>query len=214
VVVVILGLIYFFIPPKEANHSLGYRFYWGMGSVEAWRFTQKIAGLSWSVVGLVMSLVMLLITNGYRGMELLAMTENAAKCLLWEIGILAVLCLAIDVVVALRYDRKGNVRPKTVIRVPDNFLEFRNRMEKKGEKAEQPRQPMEQPNPAPEFESPAAQASEEFPVAPAYFEASAPTEQMPAQFACPVEPLPMQAPTDAAAPQWPPETRLPPQTNA
>ena len=141
VVVLILGLIYFFIPPKEANHSLGYRFYWGMGSVDAWRFTQKIAGLSWSVAGLVLSLVMFLITNGYRGMELMAMVQNAVKCLLWQIGILLVLCLLIDLVVLLRYDWRGNVRPKTIIRVPDNFLEFRKRPAKTASKDKAPKIP-------------------------------------------------------------------------
>ena len=122
VLVLIFGLIYFFIPPKEANHTLGYRFYWGMGSIQAWRFTQRLAGLAWMGMGLILSVIMLLICNGFRGMETPAMVENAITCLLWELGIITVVCLAIDVVVLLRYDRKGRVRPNTLIPVPDRFL--------------------------------------------------------------------------------------------
>ena len=44
------GLLYLFAPPKEANHSLGYRFWWGMASLDAWIFTQKVAGIGWSVL--------------------------------------------------------------------------------------------------------------------------------------------------------------------
>lgn len=122
VLVLIFGLIYFFIPPKEANHTLGYRFYWGMGSIQAWRFTQRLAGLVWMGMGLILSAIMLLVCNGFRGMDTPAMVENAITCLLWELGIITVVCLAIDVVVLLRYDRKGRVRPNTLIRVPDRFL--------------------------------------------------------------------------------------------
>ena len=31
-----LGLLYLLAAPKEANYKLGYRFYWGMASVESW----------------------------------------------------------------------------------------------------------------------------------------------------------------------------------
>lgn len=122
--ILIFGLIYLFIPPKEANHSLGYRFYWGMGSELAWRFTQKIAGLAWSVVGAVLTVIMLIVCNGFRGMDTMQMVNNAVTGLLWELGILVVVCLAIDLVVLLRFDAKGCVRPNTVIRIPDKFLEF------------------------------------------------------------------------------------------
>jgi uncharacterized membrane protein len=125
--ILVFGLIYLFIPPKEANHSLGYRFYWGMGSELAWRFTQKIAGLAWTVMGAVLSVIMLIVINGFRTMDLVQMGYEAVTCLLWELGIIVVVCLLINLVVLLRYDAKGRVRPNTIIRVSDNFLEFRSK---------------------------------------------------------------------------------------
>lgn len=109
-IMLVLGLIYLFLPPKEANHTLGYRFYFGMGSVEAWRFTQKLAGIIWSSLGLVLSVVMLLISNEFRGMDALEMADKAVACILWELGLIVVSCLAINIVVLFRYDRKGNRR--------------------------------------------------------------------------------------------------------
>ena len=56
-VLLVLGAWYYFAPPKEANHSVGFRTYWGMGSVEAWRFAQKLAGLGYGVLGAVLLLM-------------------------------------------------------------------------------------------------------------------------------------------------------------
>ena len=47
-----MGLYYFLNAPKEANFRSGYRCYFGMGSVEAWRFSQRLAGGIWCLVGL------------------------------------------------------------------------------------------------------------------------------------------------------------------
>lgn len=106
-----LGLWYFLSPPKEANHYAGFRTLWGMGSVEAWQFTQRIAGIAFSVLGFVLTVVMALICNGYRGMEMLDMLWSAVVCVLWEIGLVLVATIAIHILVLVRYDWKGNRRP-------------------------------------------------------------------------------------------------------
>ena len=45
VLLLILGLCYLFLAPKEANYYFGYRCFYGMGSVNAWQFTQRMAGI-------------------------------------------------------------------------------------------------------------------------------------------------------------------------
>lgn len=109
-VIMALGLLYFLTPPKEANHSFGYRFYWGMSSVECWRFTQKLAGIVWSVLGFVMLLVMALLCSSFSGMEAMPMVERAAKYVFWELIIIAVSCIAIDITVMVLFDSKGSRR--------------------------------------------------------------------------------------------------------
>ena len=50
-----LGLYYFLLPPKEANHTAGYRFRYGMSKVGVWRFMQTVAGIIYSGVGLLLT---------------------------------------------------------------------------------------------------------------------------------------------------------------
>ena len=112
IVLAVLGLAYLFLSPKEANYHFGYRTYFGMGSVEAWRFTQRLAGIVLSLLGLALTGVMLVISGGFAGMEMNDMVWKAFGCL----GVEAVLVLlanaAISLTATIRFDRKGNLRKK------------------------------------------------------------------------------------------------------
>ncbi len=108
----ILGLTYLFLSPREANHYLGYRCYFGMGSVQAWRFTQRIAGVVLGVLGLGMGAVMFFISNGFQGMAVDSLVWHAARCLLWEAGLALAANAAIHLTAALLFDRKGEPRRK------------------------------------------------------------------------------------------------------
>ncbi len=101
------GLVYLLSPPKEANYDAGYRCWWGMSSLEAWKFTQHLAGLIWSGLGLVLTIVMALICNGFRGMEPMDMVWSAVKCLLWELGLTGTACLAVNIAVMAVFDKDG-----------------------------------------------------------------------------------------------------------
>ena len=101
------GLLYLLMPPKEANYRLGYRFWWSMASLDAWQFTHHVAGMFFTTLGLVLTVVMSLICNGYRGMAVDAMTWSALRCLGWELGVTAVACLLIDLLVIIFFDRRG-----------------------------------------------------------------------------------------------------------
>ena len=120
VLILVLGLIYWLSPPKEANYKFGYRCYWGMGSVEAWQFTQRLAGTVWTFLGAVMALNMLLVSFGFG--EGLDMANAAFACVVWEVVLIGLSCIGINVAVAMRYDRKGIVRPDT--KIPEDFLKI------------------------------------------------------------------------------------------
>ena len=101
------GLFFLFLPPKEANHRAGYRTFFGMGSVDAWRFTQFIAGIVWGAIGLILTIVMVLVVNGFRDMEMMDMVSSAITCVLWEIGCIVVGCLGINITALVIFDSKG-----------------------------------------------------------------------------------------------------------
>ena len=110
IILLVLGLIYLLAPPKEANHHFGYRCWFGMGSVDAWRFTQRIAGTVWSVLGLVLVIVMLAVSGSFAEKEMMDMLWLAVKCVIWEAGLAAVSCLVINTVAALRFNSRGERR--------------------------------------------------------------------------------------------------------
>ena len=112
VVVLLLGLSYLFLSPKEANHYLGYRCYFGMGSEYAWRFTQRLAGWLFTAAGLVMTIVMFAISVSFPYMQLTDLTWRAASCLAVELVVSVLLVLIVNLSAAYHFDRKGRHRRK------------------------------------------------------------------------------------------------------
>jgi len=101
------GLLYLLTPPKEANFSVGYRFWWGMASLDAWRFTQKLAGIVWSCLGLLLTLIMAIICAGFADMPPMDMVWTAGKCAIWEFVLALLSCLGINITVMVFFDRYG-----------------------------------------------------------------------------------------------------------
>ena len=112
VILLVLGLAYLLLSPREANYYFGYRCYYGMGSVEAWRYIQRLAGIVLGGLGLVLTGIMLVISGGFASMDTMDMVWKTVGCLAWE----AVLALAANVFIwvsaMLRFDRKGEYRGK------------------------------------------------------------------------------------------------------
>ena len=102
-----LGLLYLLAPPSEANHVFGYRHFWGMSSVEAWRFTQKTAGLVWTGLGLCLTVIMAFLCNGYRELAAEAMLMSALTCVLVELLLVFLSTLLINTLVIFHFDHKG-----------------------------------------------------------------------------------------------------------
>ena len=112
VVLLLLGLSYLILSPKEANHYLGYRCYFGMGSEYAWRFTQRLAGFLFTGTGLVLTIVMFAISASFPYMQLTEMAWKAFSCLLVELAAAVLLVLIVNLSAAFRFDRKGRHRRK------------------------------------------------------------------------------------------------------
>lgn len=112
VVMLVLGLSYLFLSPKEANYYFGYRTYFGMGSVNAWRFTQRIAGMIFGALGLILTVVMLIVSGGFGAMEVTPMVWRAIACLVWEAAAALIATLTVNGLAMYFFDRKGEYRRK------------------------------------------------------------------------------------------------------
>ncbi len=105
-----LGLYYFLAAPKEANYSAGYRFHYGMAKVCSWQFMQRLAGIVFSVMGLVLTIVMAIFVISLGKYEPLDMVMKAVWLLVWQIGLLVAAIVGIDVTVVVCFDSEGNRR--------------------------------------------------------------------------------------------------------
>ena len=81
-----------------------------MGSVQAWRSTQRLAGILFGGLGLVLTLLTMPKANGFAAMDVNAMVWEAVDCVVWQAVLALVATIAINVTAALRFDRKGELR--------------------------------------------------------------------------------------------------------
>lgn len=112
VCLLILGLMYLLVPTREANRHFGYRCFYGMGSQNAWKMTQRIVGVVWTAMGIIMIVVMTLFSAKFATAEVSDAVAKAIRYVLWEIGLIALSCIAVDITMAVLYDRNGNRRGK------------------------------------------------------------------------------------------------------
>lgn len=112
IVLLALGLAYLLLAPKEANYYFGYRCYFGMGSIYAWRFTQRFAGIVLGGLGLILTFVMLFLTGSFAEMEAMDMVWKSVTYLAWEAGLALAATVFINFTVTLCYDRRGEFRGK------------------------------------------------------------------------------------------------------
>ena len=106
-VMLAFGLWFFFLPPKEANHKAGFRTWFGMGSVEAWLFTQRLAGIVWGAMGLVLTVIMGIVCLTFNAQDVMEVATKAFVCLMWQAALAVISYFVISIIVMMRYDSKG-----------------------------------------------------------------------------------------------------------
>lgn len=111
-VMLILGLWYYFAPPKEANHSAGFRTYYSMGSVRAWRFAQKLAGMAYMIMGGALSVIMLIVSLFFNAEKGMAMINTALVCVILEVILMVGLWMILKILIMKAYDKDGNPRQR------------------------------------------------------------------------------------------------------
>ena len=107
VILLAMGLAYLFLSPKEANYHFGYRCYFGMGSVESWQFTQKLAGIVLGGLGLVLTVVALIVSIGLSLQNPMDSVWRAVYCLIFQAVLALIANAAIWGVTAYLFDAHG-----------------------------------------------------------------------------------------------------------
>lgn len=108
--ILVLGLIYMLIPPKEANRYFGFRTYFGMGSISAWLFTQRVSGFLMTVVGLILFLTAKGAVKAFDTMELMAMSEKALDLIKSQIIAALIIYVFMFLLTFVMFNHKGECR--------------------------------------------------------------------------------------------------------
>lgn len=104
------GALYLFKPTPEANYKFGFRTYFGMGSIEAWQFSQRIAGLIFGGLGTVLLLIMFIVVLFFGGKDLFRIATTAIICLVCQLILILLARLAVAILAGMYFDKNGNRR--------------------------------------------------------------------------------------------------------
>ena len=110
VTLLVMGIIYVVAPPKEATHKAGFRTYFGMGSIQAWRFSQLTCGAAIALLGLVLTIISLANSGGYAGMPIMEAALSAIELVKGQVISAAVLYVVMFIAMAVIFDRNGKCR--------------------------------------------------------------------------------------------------------
>lgn len=113
-VILILGLIYLLIPPKEANRKAGYRTFFGMGSLAAWRFTQFVSGLIMTISGFILNTQAKILTKSFDIADPEPMLQGAFDAIKTQIKWAIFIYIFMWLITALIFNIKGDIRFKAL----------------------------------------------------------------------------------------------------
>lgn len=102
-----MGLWFFFRSPQEANHSVGYRTKWSMSSPEVWRYAQRLAGFVYMVLGGGLFLITLIISICFSVMEMPTMVITALVCVILEALLALAAFIFVEYMLRKYYDKDG-----------------------------------------------------------------------------------------------------------
>ena len=124
--ILVLGLIYLLIPPKEANWKAGYRTYFGMGSVMAWNFTQRVAGILMIPTGLLLTVIAYVKIGKFSDYDLMTMAQKAFGAIIFQVVCALIIYIFMFVLTAVMFTRKGDCRFPAIITTPIGKLLFKD----------------------------------------------------------------------------------------
>lgn len=107
VTMMIQAAFYLFKPAPEANFKRGYRTYYGMGSTEAWQFSQKIAGLAFGGLGSLLLIAMFIVILCFRGKTLMWVAIAAIICLTVQVVLLSAARITVAILCGKFFDKDG-----------------------------------------------------------------------------------------------------------
>lgn len=135
--ILVLGLIYLLIPPKEANRKAGYRTYFGMGSVMAWNFTQRVAGILMIPTGILLTVIAYIKIGKFPDYDLMTMAQEAFGAIKFQVVCALIIYIVMFVLTAILFTRNGVCRFPNLTTTPIGKLLFKDEVVKEKKTSKQ-----------------------------------------------------------------------------
>ncbi len=110
VLMLLAGLKYLKTPSPLPNFKTGFRTYFGMGSKQAWDYTQRLAGLIWTILGGVMCLAMVIICLIFIGKNPALIAYIALISMIVQASLAVISWATVTIIVTVNYDKQGQLR--------------------------------------------------------------------------------------------------------
>jgi hypothetical protein len=95
-----------------------------MSRVAVWQFMQRLAGMVYGGLGIVLLIVMSVLCAKFAGMNEPDMVWFGFKCVVVELELILVATLAIDITIVAMFDRKGVSRREKRLALPEDVEEM------------------------------------------------------------------------------------------
>ncbi len=108
VLVLALGLWYYFFPVSKPSQRIGFRIQRAMASEQAWKYTQRLAGMLWMYGGAAMAIISLVVLLIFLGASHITLAMAALICVAVQALLVAGSYFFLVFHVNGKFDKNGN----------------------------------------------------------------------------------------------------------
>lgn len=110
VMLLLAGLKYLKAPSPLPNHKTGFRTYFGMGSKAAWDYTQRLAGILWSILGALLTVAMVIVCLIFITLNAAQIAFTALICMIVQASLAVLSWAVITIMATVNFDKNGLLR--------------------------------------------------------------------------------------------------------
>ena len=110
VLMLLAGLKYLKTPSPLPNFKTGFRTYFGMGSKQAWDYTQRLAGLLWTCLGAFLCLAMVIICLIFIGKNPALIAFIALISMIVQASLTVIAWATVTILATVNFDKQGQRR--------------------------------------------------------------------------------------------------------
>lgn len=103
VIMIVSGITFLLIPPKKINSFYGYRTRRSMQNIETWEFAHKFSGKIMFIVGIILLIISIIVTNELYDENTLNFGGNEIFVLIFQLPILILSIIPTEIALKIKF---------------------------------------------------------------------------------------------------------------